>query len=564
MGKKDKKETKKSLQDLGNLLPEDTIPAIPKVKFCWDNIKNPLQVLNHEPIKVEYTEGRRKELVKPVLETAIETEKSCRELYKYLTDKTKSLACETFTAKFPWRLRVGGTRGIKGVISSWAKKNADQNIVKQVDTLLGYLDDKKASIGRVQILDAFPTQPCLSMDIATPIWKWDRNEVKYDVVPHHSLSLEQASFVIGVTYTSIGTANDVEIVLTWLKQALSQGIGSRVSAGYGKTACVDSLPYSANYKLSLWTQGIFGGNPKKAEFRPVSLRGTLRYWFRAVALGIYHPDECKSLESKLFGTIEPTAIEGSIRITIDPETSVSNESKTQGRELFELYTCSGKILLSAKQEAHLKLIEKILQLASHFGGIGKGSRRPLHKNDGRSRGCYWELDNFQIACNKKDWESFFNDVRNAFLNVQNPRNPIVNCSPGRPGNRYQDVFNQNTKVYLVPHTKLELLHPKEVRDWFQIGAGNKVIGKALELLYSSDDYKGQRRNEQGVIVGNKNVGGNLGTPSYVIIKSNFPKNSHPYQIVTIFGADEPERNSFAQAVKRINGTICISTTPTIN
>ena len=49
-------------------------------------------------------------------------------------------------------------------------------------------------------------------------------------------------------------------------------------------------------------------------------------------------------------------------------------------------------------------------------------------------------------------------------------------------------------------------------------------------------------------VGNSLVGGTLETPSFVIIKSNFPSFGDPYQVVTIFGANHPQRNNFVQAL----------------
>ena len=51
----------------------------------------------------------------------------------------------------------------------------------------------------------------------------------------------------------------------------------------------------------------------------------------------------------------------------------------------------GTIVLEAKEKKYLTLMEKVLQLASHLGGVGRGSRRPLHWNDPYPglRGCHW-------------------------------------------------------------------------------------------------------------------------------------------------------------------------------
>ena len=74
-----------------------------------------------------------------------------------------------------------------------------------------------------------------------------------------------------------------------------------------------------------------------------------------------------------------------------------------------------------------------------------------------------------------------------------------------------------------------------------------VKGAALTLLYGNDRFKGGR-TPQG-----SNVGGALGTPSFVWIKSIFPRSGDPYQVVTIFGANQPDRLIFAQELHRLSG-----------
>jgi len=45
--------------------------------------------------------------------------------------------------------------------------------------LIGMLDQKVAQTARVEFLDAFPTKPCLSVDVAAPQWHWQNNKVLY-------------------------------------------------------------------------------------------------------------------------------------------------------------------------------------------------------------------------------------------------------------------------------------------------------------------------------------------------------------------------------------------------
>ncbi len=548
-------------------------------------IVSPLQTLKFEEFEIR--DG--KEIVKPVLEAIKNAEATCAPIYKCLTERIKTLAHETLEVEFPWRVRVGGMRGfrdlllpalhpvysilyipassLKGAIKAWAKKNPDIVEVAEIDRILGYLKVDKASIGTVQILDAFPTQACLSLDIANPQWKWEGERVRYGAVPHHLLSMEKPKLVIGLASISrnLKHQDDLLQVKQWLQQALSEGVGSRVSTGYGRLSFDTSLRYQSQHEFQLWTQGMYGFEPPTQdnnyqgipEFRPTALRGMLRYWFRAIALALYSPQECKMLEGNLFGTLEgrlisslkPKAIEGSLRIGVNLE-----EIKGDGYVLPYFY--KGKIFLEGREKQHLELIEKILQLSSHVGGIGRGARRPLHRNNDRLRGCYWQLSNCQFNSNAEAWQQHLTQIYDLLQKVQPFQHSPQLGEPGTPQTRYQDVLNQNAQIYLVPCPGMA--HPKGIRDWTRNGNTPAVLGKALELLYSSNEYKGERKIRKGVYEGNPWVGGKLEIPSFVVIKSNFSQVGNPYQTVTIFGINQDDRYAFAGELRTEYNAILVS------
>lgn len=527
-------------------------------------VRSPLQALNHKLFG---------ELYQPALKEAVAAEITCDRLYQQLTETTKLIAAEVLTVKFPWRVRVGGTRGfreillpvfhpvygvpyvpsssIKGAVRAWAR----QNQKPEIDRLLGTLDN---GIGCVQFLDAFPTKPCLSVDMANPHWHWEGDRIKYQPEPHPLLSMEQPELAIGLALTSRGNnQNDVTTVKEWLEKTLAEsGIGSRVSSGYGRTTLTaTSLNHgvlTTSYNFDLWTAGMYGAfAPNKEdrqgmpEFRPTGVRGMLRYWFRAIALNIYPPQQCKTLEAELFGTIEPSSQVGSIRIAVEwQEKQAGNRDRP--------FHYSGTIYLEAQEQNQLTLIEQLLKLSSHLGGIGRGSRRPLHWNNPYPglRGCYWELETNQLPCQRGDWHNFLRVIRDAFLALQLPTGNPAACPPGTPGDRNQDVVNCQSTIYLVPFC--DLLHPKNVKEWSSEGIELDVRGEALKLLYEPR-FKGV--NQQNI--GNKNVGGRItqngddestSTPSYVIIKSNFPQQGRHYQAVTVFGANQSDRAKFVQAL----------------
>lgn len=528
-----------------------------------DRRNNPLQALNWvEPnLPAQKDESPRMD----ILQATIEAEKACTPICDILNERTKRLAENggiTFLAQFPWRLRVGGTRGfrefllpvlhpvfgipylpassLKGAARAWARHN--QIEVANINDLLGFPDGKIAQAAKVEFLDAFPTKPCLSVDMANSLWRWEGDRVRYKSDPHPLLSLKEPEFLIGMVATNrCQNLKDLETVKSWLENALTVGIGSRVSAGYGRSSIISNSPNS-RHQFSLFTQGMHGAKGV-VEFRPTAVRGMLRYWFRAVALGLYSPDKCKKLEKRLFGTIEPPATEGSIRIAVE-----LNDPQPPNADFPWVY--KGAIVLESKSADNLNLAQYLLKLASHLGGIGQGARRPLHWNNGRLRGCHWELTENSLPAQQQDWRNLFDGVVDAFERVNGKSADVGAGEPGTPSDRAQDVLNKNTQIFLVPCTNLT--YPEQVQNWSTEGITPSVRGLALETLYGDNRFKGQTRDRQTqqVTGGNPNVGGAMGTPSYVVIQSNFPipRGTADYQAVTVFGANHSDRVAFANVL----------------
>ncbi len=530
--------------------------------------QNPLQTLKIQPYPVSENS------IKPLLESVEDIENDCDEIYQKLTARTKQLADDVLEAKFSWRVRVGGMRGfrelilpvfhpvygvpyipassLKGAISAYANSQANTEQQKaEIQRILGDID---RGIGTVQILDAFPTQPCLSVDITNNQWNWDENKVKYQPVPHFLLSMEEPEILIGLKLTAKGRShnNDLVTVKSWLQEALQGGIGSRVSNGYGRTTVNAGLPFNCEYHFQFYSEGIHGAFPPSKEnnwqgeneFRPVALRGILRYWFRAIALGLYSVETSQKLESQFFGELNE---QGSIRlgITINEE-----KNKIKDNPNKEPYYSQGYILLETKTKKELDLIESLLKFVSHIGGFGRGSRRPLHLNNRRLRGCFWELSDFILPYDQLQWSSFITELLDNFRAVKaQPKQRPNTLELKNRSQRYQDIFDQNTRICLIPSN--QLLYPNEVDNWFQDGYKKYVRGEGLNLLYSSNNFKGV--NLQGD--GNPDVGGKLETPSYVWIQSNYPENDILYQVVTIFGTNHKDRKEFAKQASY--NSICI-------
>lgn len=533
-------------------------------------LKNPLQALNYAEFG---DDGKGKELSQPVLAAVVTADKTCTLIYQKLKNRTETLAHETLSVSFNWRLRVGGTRGfrelllpvfhpvfgvpyipaasLKGAARAWARKNGELDT--EISDILGMLDGKVAKAAKVEFLDAFPTQACLSVDIATPQWGWNNNQVTYNPVPHPLLSLDQPTFLLGLRATRAEHEHHVTTVIKWLENALSIGIGSRVSSGYGRAlGQAPASPHQCSYEFELWTQGIYGVEPPTkqngyqgiAEFRPTAIRGILRYWFRAMALSLYEGSQVQILEEELFGALSKQG-NFSIGTTFNPSPSQNP------------YLYTGKVQLEASDQKHLHLLSKLLALAVQLGGVGRGSRRPLHLLNGKMRGCHWSTEdrNLPLAMDIRQWQQFFQELRSSFADVKSSIGNF-NSSPGesRKNLRQQDTLDNNAHIWLLP--SVNQIEPSKVKNWTTEGLEEKVRGSALTLLYENDQFKGETKSG-----GNRNVGGALGIPSFVWIKSIFPYKAQPYQVVTIFGVNHPERLSLAGRLKQEKGILVFGEMP---
>ncbi|MFM6248994.1 MAG: hypothetical protein ACKPEQ_07565, partial [Dolichospermum sp.] len=165
------------------------------------------------------------------------------------------------------------------------------------------------------------------------------------------------------------------------------------------------------------------------------------------------------------------------------------------------------IYLEATEIKYLNLAEKLLFLAVQLGGVGRGSRRPLHLLNRRMRGCHWEIvgKDLPLDYDVEQWRKFFTQITNAFEEIQKPIGSYT-ISPGRPRARQQDVLDKNAQIWLLKSPSQ--IHPEKVTNWQTDGNSSKVRGTALDLLYSDPRFKGQSQGQ-----GNANVGGALETPS---------------------------------------------------
>lgn len=121
---------------------------------------------------------------------------------------------------------------------------------------------------------------------------------------------------------------------------------------------------------------MHGENTSVAELRPPSIKGAMRFWWRAIH-GDLTLKELKEQESQLFGgTGEDSAVKSSFRIKIGQTLSnpISVNSLPHKRVMTNGYKENQKFKIQFLGK-ELNTIEKIFELSTILGGFGLRSRR---------------------------------------------------------------------------------------------------------------------------------------------------------------------------------------------
>ncbi|KOP26842.1 hypothetical protein AMR41_08225 [Hapalosiphon sp. MRB220] len=504
-----------------------------------------------------------------------------------LTSRTKKLSHEWFEVTCPWRIRVGGAKGpesillpafdalgmpyipsstLKGVARAIATKDPNFS-EEQIKNIFG--DISPTSImGLVIFLDAYPLpgkdkQGGLSPDMANSIWKWDGTiPPEYNTNPNVCISLAKSTFVIGLRRGDDCSEEIFNQVIAWLKKGLGYGIGSRVNTGYGSLDVKeDKLKRRARIlavHFKLKGQLIHGGQkftewrPKNdggwkppgkaiAEVRPTAFRSTLRYWFRAFALGILsNNQEVRDLELEIFGAIEPKPHTGLFSLEITNGECQENTKETDKYSLAEgglilRHSSQSISLLENKKQALEQLLQNLTWLMFHLGGVGQGSRRPCYSRQSRSNPPWWRGASLK-AISKDD-----------FWKIPNSLDEL------------KQIFRIRLKAFYTAlqqfreKEEIDYYHPRTVltptsQTWAEVVdsncriigvTGNKENNKPFALAKLHEiEYQGRRYHQY--------LCGSTVKPSPVWIAElgNF-------QVVTIFGVNEDSKNPRKQYLDKL-------------
>lgn len=325
------------------------------------------------------------------------------------------------------------------------------------------------------------------------------------------ISLYKARFKFGIS--SLQDNVDWNLVQQIWERALSQGLGSRTSAGYGRFKNIaDSSKVILSVNIGGW--GITStlltsddrGN-KIHEFRPNMFKAALRGHTLRLLAGVTNEPTAQSLTKELWGGFlqngeESGSIVGKFGIDLQVESLAfgehnyfSNGRRTRPMPLYNLK--SGRLdILSVKScsEQEMELLILLIKFSLLLGGFGKSWRRVHHdlfyksyfqNNDKPMIGCHWlftklsesadycitaprgELDNIKTFL-----ASIPDTVRNYF-NLPSTNNHV---------NNWREVW-----------------HPQKVQVWGRI-AEDKNDSQAVEWFHQENFIK---RTELTGNIGNR-------------------------------------------------------------
>ena len=221
------------------------------------------------------------------------------------------------------------------------------------------------------------------------------------------ISLHQPTFVFGISSAKNLDGKQWETVWKVWQTALEQGIGSRVSAGYGQIAT-----HSGNKLVGFGLSGE--GQASKlingeGEFRPNIFKAALRGHTRRLFSGITDEGTADKITKLLWGGIGrgENATVGLLGISFNaPDLELGEwRSPVNRNNVAPTYETGDAVLdvllmksdLTSEQQDELKqFIIRLMKFSMLLGGFGKSWRRAYHPRflpdyERQMIGCHWEF-----------------------------------------------------------------------------------------------------------------------------------------------------------------------------
>lgn len=229
------------------------------------------------------------------------------------------------------------------------------------------------------------------------------------------ISLHQAKLQFGISSTKELETSEWEKIENIWERALANGIGSRVSAGYGYFQEINRIN-STQQLLQIKLKGQGGvsqliskiNGQKIPEFRPNMFKAALRGHTLRLLAGLTDKDTAKEITEKLWGGFGTNKSDGSIvgYLGIDFDYQHSSIIPDRNPRHYQLSEgalnifCMHRQIENAQREKLIKTAEALVKFSMLFGGFGKSWRRICHKeflpkyfneHSDKVIGCHWEF-----------------------------------------------------------------------------------------------------------------------------------------------------------------------------
>ncbi len=372
------------------------------------------------------------------------------------------------------------------------------------------------------------------------------------------ISLYQCQLKFGISSNKqLGKQEWDEIWQIWNK-ALGQGIGSRVSAGYGRMAEVksaDRVLLSVNLSGCGLTSQLLNRTP---EFRPNMFKAALRGHTLRLLAGVTDAHTAQLLTKKLWGGIAEKrddigAIIGQLGINFTAEELDFGEHryKPNGRNdvimpTYDLQAGRLEILNLNNiypQKELKKFVTYLIRFSLLLGGFGKSWRRVDHslflpqyfnRNDKPAIGCHWKFNesskNLYVTAASDDLKNIAK-----FLAEGQQRAiewlKVNDLEPSRHANDWREVW-----------------HPEKVEVWGRI-AEDKSSSEAITWFHGP--YSRNQSIKQSDLTGKLNNIGRIWHrmyPRYLTTRTGELKQKRQeyIELLTIFPDDSDTTQDFLE------------------
>lgn len=324
------------------------------------------------------------------------------------------------------------------------------------------------------------------------------------------ISLYQPEFRFGISSPqSLEKAEWLEIEMIW-KRALGNGIGSRVSAGYGYVESVEPEAERVLLSVHLHGKGLMSqlllkqnraDKFKTPEFRSNMFKAALRGHTLRLLGGITDEDSAKALTRQIWGGIpnqgeEAKAVVGRVGIHFVVEEKLSQGKHTYQEARYgstvEMPTYSlkgGKLDLLqvgvGEVSPELKVfLQKLVQFTLLLGGFGKSWRRVHHrvfypsyfdKDEKPMIGCHWEFADQSKGLYVSDEP----DLVKVSKFIESVRATAIAWVQSESGNSQIDTYVRSWR---------EAWHSSKVQVWGRIANNNESL--AVRWFHDTERLKG--------------------------------------------------------------------------